>query len=131
MLSNSDLCLAFPERDRTNYTLYTPKKPDPQNLPSRPFLATTTNPQNRLKRSKKLKIVISQTKQINPYEPRKIEVTIDTLEDTVDGTWEDFTISILDSIEKLLNFEDYQEDDEKIISLQSHQRKNDQVLEDF
>ena len=78
-----------------------------------------------------MKILITQTKQINPYEPRKIEVTIDTLEDKVEGTWEDFTISILDSIEKLLNFEDYQEDDAKIISLQSHQRKNDQVLEDF
>ncbi len=54
-----------------------------------------------------MKITIHQTKQIKQFEPRRIEVTIDTLEENLEGNWEDFVEVVIESIDRLLYPENY------------------------
>ncbi|MDJ0509258.1 MAG: hypothetical protein QNJ64_08405 [Crocosphaera sp.] len=56
-----------------------------------------------------MKITIHQTRQIKQYEPRRIEVTIDTVEDNVGDNWEDFTNGVIESIDRLLYPENHRE----------------------
>jgi hypothetical protein len=58
-----------------------------------------------------MKITISQTRQVQKYEPLRIEVTIDTNEDGVDTmNWEYLAKEVTETIDKLLFPENYPED---------------------
>ncbi len=49
-----------------------------------------------------MKIVVTQTRQVNPYEPRKIEVHIDTKEEALQGDWEEFVKTVAESVDRIL-----------------------------
>ncbi len=49
-----------------------------------------------------MKIIVTQTKQVKQYEPRKIEVHIDTNEEPLQGDWEDFVKSVAESLDRIL-----------------------------
>lgn len=54
-----------------------------------------------------MKITISQTRQIRQYEPRRIEVTINTAELNLETDWEDLAAEAIESIDRLLYPENY------------------------
>ena len=49
-----------------------------------------------------MKIVVTQTRQIRPYEPRRIEVHIDTKEENLEGDWEEFVKVVAESLDRIL-----------------------------
>ena len=62
-----------------------------------------------------MKIIVSQTKQIRQYEPRRVEIHIDTNEENLQGDWEDFVKTVAESLDRILYPENYQpknDDDE-------------------
>lgn len=54
-----------------------------------------------------MKVKITQTRQINPYEPRKIEIEFDT--ERTDRDWEEVAQEIVDSLDYLLYPENHVE----------------------
>ncbi|MDJ0843042.1 hypothetical protein [Crocosphaera sp.] len=68
-----------------------------------------------------MKIIVTQTKQVRPYEPRKIEVHIDTQEENLEGDWEDFVKTIAESLDRILYPERYDQTEEQ----------NDDTIIDF
>ena len=65
-----------------------------------------------------MKILITQTRQIRQYEPRRIEVSIDTQEENLEGDWEDFVKVVIESVDKPLYPENHRKisDHEKTIN---------------
>ncbi len=59
-----------------------------------------------------MKIIVTQTRQIRQYEPRRIEVDIDTQEENLEGDWEDFFKTIAESLDRILYPEKYEKKDE-------------------
>ncbi len=60
-----------------------------------------------------MKIVVTQTRQVQQYEPRRIEVHIDTEEENLQGDWEEFVNVVVESIDRILWPENYVNDDEE------------------
>ncbi len=60
-----------------------------------------------------MKIVVTQTRQVQQYEPRRIEVHIDTEEENLQGDWEEFVSVVVESIDRILWPENYVNDDEE------------------
>ncbi len=60
-----------------------------------------------------MKIVVTQTRQVQQYEPRRIEVHIDTSEENLEGDWEEFVGTVVESIDRILWPENYVIDDEE------------------
>ncbi len=60
-----------------------------------------------------MKIIVTQTRQIRQYEPRKIEIHIDTQEENLKGDWEDFVKTVAESLDRILYPEKYEKKDEK------------------
>ena len=60
-----------------------------------------------------MKIVVTQTRQVRQYEPRKIEVHIDTNEEPIQGDWEDFVKIVAESLDRILYPEKYNQTDDK------------------
>ncbi len=58
-----------------------------------------------------MKIIVTQTRQIGQYEPRKIEVHIDTQEENLEGDWEDFVKTVAESLDRILYPEKYNQTD--------------------
>ena len=56
-----------------------------------------------------MKIIVSQTRQIRQYEPRRIEIHIDTNEENLQGDWEDFVKIVAESLDRILYPEKYEE----------------------
>ena len=54
-----------------------------------------------------MKIIITQTRQINPYEPRKIEIEFDTNHDHLN--WKERAREIVDELDEILYPEKYVE----------------------
>ena len=54
-----------------------------------------------------MKIIVTQTRQVRQYEPRKIEVHIDTNEEPLQGDWEDFVKIVAESLDRILYPERY------------------------
>ncbi len=55
-----------------------------------------------------MKIIVTQTRQVRQYEPRKIEVHIDTNEEPLQGDWEDFVKIVAESLDRILYPEKYE-----------------------
>lgn len=60
-----------------------------------------------------MKIIVTQTRQIRQYEPRRIEVHIDTNEEPLQGDWEDFVKTVAESLDRILYPERYNEIEEQ------------------
>ncbi len=54
-----------------------------------------------------MKIIITQTKQVNPYEPRKIQVEFDTENEI--GDWTVRALNVVEELDKILYPENYVE----------------------
>lgn len=59
-----------------------------------------------------MKITVTQTRQFKQYEPRKIEIEIDTIEEKIQGDYEVFIKNLVDSIDRVLYPENYQSKDD-------------------
>ncbi len=55
-----------------------------------------------------MKIVVTQTRQVQQYEPRRIEVHIDTSEENLEGDWEEFVGVVVESVDRILWPENYE-----------------------
>ncbi|MDJ0582968.1 hypothetical protein [Crocosphaera sp.] len=55
-----------------------------------------------------MKIIVSQTRQIRQYEPRRYEIHIDTNEEDLQGDWEDFVKTVAESLDRIVYPEKYQ-----------------------
>lgn len=55
-----------------------------------------------------MKIIVTQTRQIRQYEPRRIEVHIDTKEENLEGDWEEFVKVVAESLDRILYPEKYE-----------------------
>ncbi len=60
-----------------------------------------------------MKIIVTQTRQIKQYEPKKIEVHIDTQEEPLEGDWEDFVKTVTESLDRILYPEKYNQTEEE------------------
>ncbi len=60
-----------------------------------------------------MKIIVTQTRQVRQYEPRKIEVHIDTNEEPLQGDWEDFVKTVVESLDRILYPEKYEQKEDK------------------
>ncbi|MDJ0730772.1 MAG: hypothetical protein QNJ33_12340 [Crocosphaera sp.] len=60
-----------------------------------------------------MKIIVSQTRQIRQYEPRKIEVHIDTQEENLEGNWEEFVKTVAESLDCILYPKKYEQKEDE------------------
>ncbi len=56
-----------------------------------------------------MKIIVSQTRQLRQYEPRRIEIHIDTKEEDLQGDWEEFVKTVAESLDRILYPEKYEQ----------------------
>ena len=80
-----------------------------------------------------MKIVVTQTRQVQQYEPRRIEVHIDTLEENLKGDWEEFVSVVVESIDRILWPENYETNDinDEDYDIDDEEKKNGDEPDEF